>query len=215
MLADYLRELQRVDILRAAEEAALWKAYRLQGDVESRLRLIEAYQPLVFKLAMQVRPPDAVLMDVIQEGTVGLIEAVERFDPERGVLFSTFAVYRIRGRILNVLSRERIDISLDQVLAEEAVDAAGRAKLSAALADVGAELALARVEERVLLEQIQDAMATLPQRDRSVLEAYVGRAEARSVAAELRVSLSHFYRLQKQAIDRLRRSVLAPAADRI
>jgi RNA polymerase sporulation-specific sigma factor len=215
VLADYLRELQRVDILTAPEEAALWKAYRLQGDVESRLRLIEAYQPLVFKLAMQVKPPDALLMDVIQEGTVGLIEAVERFDPERGVLFSTFAVYRIRGRILNVLGRERIDLSLDQALVEEARDAVGRAKLSAALADAGAEEALARVEDRVLLEQIQEAMANLPQRDRSVLAAYVGKAEARSVASELRVSLSHFYRLQKQAIDRLRRSILAPAPDRV
>src|SRR2546428_10889170 len=54
---------------------------------------------------MQIRPPDVMLMDMLQEGTVGLIEAVERFDPTRAVRFSTFATYRIRGRVLNSLRR--------------------------------------------------------------------------------------------------------------
>src|SRR3989304_166703 len=80
---DYLRELQKVPLLTPAEEAAFWQRYRHGGDVESRIRLIEAYQPLVFKLAMQLHPPQALLMDTIQEGTGGRIEAGERFDPTR------------------------------------------------------------------------------------------------------------------------------------
>src|SRR3989304_5700274 len=110
---EYLRELQKVTLLTPAEEAAFWQRYRHGGDVESRIRLIEAYQPLVFKLAMQLHPPQALLMDTIQEGTVGLIEAVERFDPTRGVRFSTFAVYRIRGRMLNAFERRGAELSLD------------------------------------------------------------------------------------------------------
>ena len=45
-------------------------------------------------------------MDLIQEGTVGLIEAVERYDPDKNVAFSLYAVHRIRGRILNYLNKE-------------------------------------------------------------------------------------------------------------
>lgn len=118
MFAEYLRELQKIALLRPSEEADLWRGFRRGGDATSRARLIEAYQPLVFKVVMQLRPPGPLLMDMIQEGSVGLIESVERFDPERGVRFSTFASYRIRGRVLNALDRIRADVSLDQVLAQ-------------------------------------------------------------------------------------------------
>ncbi|MGH2348712.1 MAG: sigma-70 family RNA polymerase sigma factor, partial [bacterium] len=70
MFADYLLTLQHVVLLTPAEERALWVRYRVEGDAISRARLIEAYQPLVFKVVMQVRPPDVLLMDMIQEGTV-------------------------------------------------------------------------------------------------------------------------------------------------
>ncbi len=204
MFDEYLRELQKVHLLTPTEEAALWQRYRSAGDVESRIRLIEAYQPLVFKLAMQLHPPQALLMDTIQEGTVGLIEAVERFDPTRGVRFSTFAVYRIRGRMLNAFERRGAEMSLDQLLAEELVP-------GSALGDLEAELSLARVEDRVLYEQIQAAIAELPGRERAILRAFLTREDPREVAGVLRVSLSHFYRLQKQAIERVRVMIRAPA----
>jgi len=201
---EYLRELQKVTLLTPAEEAAFWQRYRHGGDVESRIRLIEAYQPLVFKLAMQLHPPQALLMDTIQEGTVGLIEAVERFDPTRGVRFSTFAVYRIRGRMLNAFERRGAELSLDQLLAEELVP-------GSALGDLEAELSLLRVEDRVLHEQIRAAIAELPGRERAILRAFLTREDPREVASVLRISLSHFYRLQKQAIERVRAMIRAPA----
>jgi RNA polymerase sporulation-specific sigma factor len=204
VFGDYLRELQKVNLLSPEEEAELWQRYRGFGDVESRLRLIEAYQPLVFKLAMQLRPAEALVMDTIQDGTVGLIEAVERFDPARGVRFSTFAVYRIRGRMLNAFAQRGAEVSLDQLLGDEL--AAG-----AQLGDVEAELSLLRVEDRVLYEQVRAVIATLPERERSILSAYIARAEPRKVAGYLRISLSHFYRLQKQAIERVRQTLRAPA----
>jgi RNA polymerase sporulation-specific sigma factor len=201
---EYLRELQKVTLLRPHEEAALWQRFRSGGDEESRARLIEAYQPLVFKLAMQLHPPQALLMDTIQEGTVGLIEAVERFDPSRGVRFSTFAPYRIRGRMLNAFERRPGELSLDQLVAEELVP-------GGALGDLEAELALLRVEDRVLLEQIRAVIAELPGRERAILRAFVTRQDPRQVAGLLSISLSHFYRLQKQAIARLRLALRSPA----
>lgn len=198
MFADYLRELQRVALLSREEETARWRAFR-GGDPESRLRLIEAYQPLVFKVVMQLRPPEPLLMDLIQEGAVGLIEAVERFDPDRGVRFSTFASYRIRGRALNALDRVKVEVSLDQVLA-----AADDPSPAARLADPDAALALSGVEDRAVLERVLAVIEGLPPRERAVLEAVVHAREPRRIARDLEISLSHFYRLQKQAVEHLR-----------
>lgn len=198
MFAEYLRELQKVALLRPSEEADLWRGFRRGGDATSRVRLIEAYQPLVFKVVMQLRPPGPVLMDMIQEGSVGLIESVERFDPERGVRFSTFASYRIRGRVLNALDRIRADVSLDQVLAltDEGSPLAG-------LADPAAASDLSGVEDRVLLQHVLAVIDRLPPRERAVLSAVAGAREPRRIARELHISLSHFYRLQKQATEHL------------
>ena len=171
MFDEYLRELQKVTLLTPAEEAAFWQRYRHGGDVESRIRLIEA---------------------------------VERFDPTRGVRFSTFAVYRIRGRMLNAFERRGAELSLDQLLAEELVP-------GSALGDLEAELSLLRVEDRVLHEQIRAAIAGLPGRERAILRAFLTREDPREVASVLRISLSHFYRLQKQAIERVRAMIRAPA----
>ena len=104
-LEDYMKELQSVKLLEPKEEAALWQAYKVHGDRTARRRIIESYQPLVFKQAMPYRALPGI-MDVIQEGTVGLIEAVEHYDPARGVAFSLFAVHRIRGRMADFLRKE-------------------------------------------------------------------------------------------------------------
>jgi len=203
VLTQYLKELQRVALLTPGEEQLLWEQYRAHGDIDGRLRLIEAYQPLVFKVVMQIRPPDAVLMDMLQEGTVGLIEAVERFDHRRGVRFSTFATYRIRGRVLNSLRRGRpVEYSLEQ-------DGLSEMTLAARLADPESEDALGEVEDEAILAQVRAAIEDLPPRERAILRAaYVESRDPRGIAADLRISLSHFYRLHKQALAHVRRLVL-------
>lgn len=198
MFDQYLRELQKVALLAPDEEAAHWRAYRQGASANSRVRLIEAYQPLVFKVVMHVRPPEALLMDLIQEGAVGLIEAVERFDHERGVRFSTFASYRIRGRVLNALARIRTEVSLDQALAGEEPSPLGR------LADPLAASMLTAVENRVMAQHVLAMIAQLPPREQAVLKALVDAQEPRRIARDLRISLSHFYRLQKRATEHLR-----------
>ena len=203
--ADYVRELHKVPLLRPDEEARLWRTYKGRGNIRSRGRLIESYQPLVFKVAMQLRLREEIVMDMIQEGTVGLIEAVERYDPARGVRFSTYATYRIRGRILNALHRER---SVPCADGAEADDLA----LIERVPDLGAADRLAGVEDALLVQQIVDAIERLPAREQRVLRALVTkREEPRRVAGELRISLSHLYRLQKQAVQRVQASLM-PAA---
>jgi RNA polymerase sigma factor (sigma-70 family) len=198
VFTEYLRELQKVALLPQDEEARLWTAYKCRGCVRSRARLIEAYQPLVFKVAMQLHPEDAVAMDMIQEGTVGLIEAVERFDPARGVRFSTFAAYRIRGQILNALRRERA----------AAVAASSEESPVEHVPDIAAADRLAAVEDAVLLRQITAAIDRLPEKERRVLRAsFFQVEEPHRAASDLRISLSHFYRLQKKALSRIKGSL--------
>jgi RNA polymerase sporulation-specific sigma factor len=199
VLTRYLQELQKVHLLAPDEERLLWQRFRTDGDTDSRLRLIEAYQPLVFKVVMQLRPPDGVLLDMLQEGTVGLIEAVERFDPRRGVRFSTFATYRIRGRVLNALRRTgTVEYSLEQ-------DGLDDLPLASRLADPDSDRALADVEDEAVLDQLRRAMDELPARERAILKGtYLEARDPRGLARELRISLSHFYRLHRQALDRVR-----------
>ena len=204
MFAEYLRELQKVSLLRPDEEARLWRAFKDRGHVRSRARLIESYQPLVFKVAMHLRLREPIVMDMIQEGTVGLIEAVERYDPGRGVRFSTFATYRIRGRILNALHRERpLAAAADEGEDEALIDR---------VPDLGAADRLAGVEDALLVEQIVAAMERLPEREQRIVRAMITKEEEpRRIADELRISLSHLYRLQKQAVHRIQASLLPPA----
>ena len=198
MYAEYLRELQKVALLRPDEEAGLWQAYKGRGDAGSRARLIESYQPLVFRVAMHLRLREEVVMDMIQEGTIGLIEAVERFDPARGVRFSTFATYRIRGRILNALQRDRPVASAEGLSGGAETSAWGRVQ------DLDAAACLASVEDAVVIEQVLAAIERLPHRERQILRAtFLKEEEPRQIAGDLRISLSHFYRLQKQALQRI------------
>jgi RNA polymerase sporulation-specific sigma factor len=204
---DYLKELRKVQTLSASQERGLWGRYKMMGDLRARRRLIEAYQPLVFKTVMALRLPPAVLMDMIQEGTVGLIEAVERFDPARGFRFSTFAAYRIRGSVLNALRRERSGmVSLEQeLMAQPDMSIATR------IPDPLAQEALTAVENRVFLAQVIEVIGRLPPRERAILHAFfLESREPQAVAREMRISVSHMYRLQKQAIARVR-EILFPS----
>ncbi len=203
MFDEYVRELRRVRTLDPGEEHRLWDRYKRTGDRGARARLIEAYQPLVFKIVMGLRLPPAVFMDMIQEGTVGLIEAVERFEPGRGFRFSTYATYRIRGAILNALRKERALVGLLEAQTPDFPTPA-----LARLEDVGAEGALDAVEDAMLAERVRAEARQLPRREQAVLHAFYFRQLRPALAArQLGVSLSHLYRLHQQALERLRQRV--------
>jgi len=197
-LSEYLQELNKVQLLDPVEEQHLWRAFKEEQDEGARHRLIEAYQPLVFKQALPFSQLENI-MDVIQEGTVGLIEAVEGYEPQRGVAFSLYAVHRIRGRMLNFLRQEgRSDLAC--------MDASGGDAdfLQSQLVDTAAPVA-EQAEANVLAQQLHQALARLPQKERLVLErVYLHSEEARDVADVLHVSPSHIYRLQKSGIRRVR-----------
>lgn len=90
-----------------------------QGDEQARQTLIESHLLLVTKIARQYRRPNTELLDLIQEGNIGLIDAVDKFSLEMGVRFSTFAVWQIRKAIQNFLGMEHDLVSIDAPILEE------------------------------------------------------------------------------------------------
>jgi RNA polymerase sigma factor for flagellar operon FliA len=84
---------------------ALWARYRETGDVDARAQLLDRYLGLVHHTAREIggRTPAVELDDLVSAGTLGLIRALETFDLSRGLAFSTYAVQRIRGAILDDL----------------------------------------------------------------------------------------------------------------
>ena len=198
MFSDYVKKLSAVQKLTPTEERELWRAYKERGDEAARRTIIESYQPLVFREVMPYRALPSV-MDAVQEGTIGLIEAVERYDPARGVAFSLYAVHRVRGRILDFLRHEgRVDLPC----LEEQTGTAETAKdlLVDACPSV-AELA----EHHTLVGVLGAAMERLPARERLVLEGVtIGGARAQTMAESLGVTPAQIYRLQQNGIRRVR-----------
>lgn len=94
---------------RASEDPAvveLWRRYKEDGDANARERLILQYSPLVKYVAGRVSvglPPSVEYADLTSYGLLGLIDAIEKFDPAKGLKFETYAVWRIKGAIVDEL----------------------------------------------------------------------------------------------------------------
>ena len=201
ILSQYVKELKKICMLSREEEEALWLQYKEYDDMDCRSKIIEHYQPLVFKIATGWRLNETVIMDMIQEGTVGLIEAVERFDHQRGVAFSLYASQRIRGRILNYMEKEGkfgiasmdspLSVGEDITLRDLLVD--GKAGVSS------------QAEHNYLVAQVKSAMDRLPLNEQAVLSGvFLEDCEPKQLAESLDLSISHIYKLQKQGIRRIR-----------
>ena len=198
MLQAYLEEIRRTELLKPEQEKRLWEQKR-QGDIEAHTALMTAYQPLVFKLAMSFKLPESETMELIQEGMVGLLEAAESFDYGRGVAFSLFATYRIKGSMLNFLKKSSSSglIYLEEELREGFSWGDVLAMEGAAPSEIA--------ERHMLQEKVCLAMNRLPLKEQQVLTGLlVDDATAQQVAETNNISLGHVYRLQKKGVRRIR-----------
>jgi len=99
----YLREARRYPLLTPDEEHALATRLVEHGDTQAARKLIEANLRLVVKIAYEYRRAHKNLLDLVQEGNIGLIQAVSKFDPYRGVKLSSYAAFWIRAYILKFI----------------------------------------------------------------------------------------------------------------
>lgn len=157
----YLGEIGYSPLL-TAEEEVYFARRALRGDVASRRRMIESNLRLVVKIARRYGNRGLALLDLIEEGNLGLIRAVEKFDPERGFRFSTYATWWIRQTIERAIMNQTRTIRLPIHIVKE-LNAKQREVLArrfgllgyeaATLEDVGREIGLTR--ERVRQIQVE------------------------------------------------------------
>tara|TARA_B100001146_G_scaffold27444_1_gene20622 strand:- start:853 stop:1704 length:852 start_codon:yes stop_codon:yes gene_type:complete len=98
-LSFYLQEIKRFPILTAEEEYMLAKRYKEHGDAEAAHKLVTSHLRLVAKIAMGYRGYGLPVTDLISEGNVGIMQAVKKFDPEKGFRLATYAMWWIRAQI--------------------------------------------------------------------------------------------------------------------
>ena len=99
------RQAMKAELLDAETEAQLARAWRDQRDERALHRLITAYMRLAISMAGRFRRYGAPMNDLIQEASLGLMKAAEKFDPDRGVRFSTYAVWWIKAGIQDYVMR--------------------------------------------------------------------------------------------------------------
>jgi RNA polymerase sporulation-specific sigma factor len=167
-------------------EKELWQA-SASGDDSAREQLILAYRPLVYWIAKKFKANGNRFADLVQEGTIALIRAVDRFDVNLGHRFTTYACYRIKGQMLNYLER---------------VEARAPIPVDIELED-GQESSEFHEFEEILM--LREGLAQLPPREAKILNDLVIECRnAQEVADEMSLDVSHIYRLKKKAIKQLR-----------
>ncbi len=102
-LTVYIREINRYDLLSIEQEQALTKALEETGDIEIARKLVLANLRLVVKIAMEYRSAHQNVMDLIQEGNIGLMKAVSKYDRSKGAKLSYYASWWIRSYILKFI----------------------------------------------------------------------------------------------------------------
>lgn len=181
-LQAYLREVQRHTLLTPDEEQRLTRRYVETQDVKTAARLVTANLRLVVKLAYEYRRAYKNIMDLIQEGNIGLMQAVKRYDPYRGVKLSSYAAWWIRAYILRFILNNWRLVKLGTTQAQRKLFF-NLNKEKAKLAAMGIEPTAAEIAKRLSVDEneVVDMDRRLSSGEAS-LDAPVGDSEGRAVA---------------------------------
>jgi RNA polymerase sigma-32 factor len=104
-LTHYLEEIRRFAMLEPQEEYMLTKRWREHGDRDAAHKLATSHLRLVAKIAMGYRGYGLPIAEVISEGNVGLMQAVKRFEPEKGFRLATYAIWWVKASIQEFILR--------------------------------------------------------------------------------------------------------------
>ena len=212
MINIYYREIKKYQLLTKEQEQQLATLVK-QGDEQARKTLIEHNLRLVTHIAQEYYHPSVELLDLIQEGNIGLIEAVDRFDPELGYQFSTFAVWWIRKMILLYLGKDEDLMSLESpILSEEGEEVhLGDTIIDEEniLGGQSCEKQGARLEHEQSMQQMRERMAKLPIREKEVLMMLYGIGLKRAltlqeIARLLNITPERVGQIRDKALRRLK-----------
>ncbi len=149
------RQARKAELLDAETELALAYAWRDQRDEAALHRLITAYMRLAISMASKFRRYGAPMNDLIQEASLGLMKAAEKFDPDRGVRFSTYAVWWIKASIQDYVMRNWSMVRTGSTSGQKALFFNMRrvqAKLEREAQALGVSLDQHQLREKVALE---------------------------------------------------------------
>jgi RNA polymerase primary sigma factor len=206
-------------LLTAADEIRLARRIE-QGDMAAKDEMVVRNLRLVHALAARYTGRGAAYDDLVQEGTIGLIRAVEKFDHRRGLKFSTYAVWWIRRSLMDALSDARtiripraaqrrmsvlprVTASLDQPVADDL------APLGELIADETTPDVGRQAEQHETRRQLFAALALLPERHRQVVVRRHGLVADRvqthqQIGASLGIGEERSRQIERQALHRLR-----------
>ena len=215
ILNTYLRDISRYQPLTIEQELTLSEQARA-GDQQARKRLIEAYLILPVNIAYQNLRPEIDLMDLIQEGNIGLIKAVDMFDPAQGTRLGTLARFWVEKYILRFLRNEQEElVSLDM----EVVDSGETLLLSETIEDRGTimgDQGIKNIETIIERQELQKHMnvllKNLSSNDLEVLQLFYGlngypQMNRHEISALIGISPDQISRIKTRALNRLKRLI--------
>jgi RNA polymerase sigma factor (sigma-70 family) len=215
ILNTYLRDISRYQRLTIEQELTLGEQARA-GNQQARKRLIEAYLILPVNIAYQNLRPEIDLMDLIQEGNIGLIKAVDMFHPAQGNRLGTLARFWVEKYILRFLRDEMDDyVSLDMPV----VDSGETLLLSETIEDRGTimgDQGIKNIETIMERQELQKHMnvllKNLSSNDLEVLQLFYGlngypQMNRHEISALIGISQDQISRIKTRALNRLKRLI--------
>src|ERR1700692_2187022 len=175
----FLKDIGKVRLLTAQEEADLAKRIE-RGDLDAKQKMVESNLRLVVSIAKNYRNQGLPFLDLIQEGTLGLVRAAEKFDYRKGFKFSTYATWWIRQAIARALADKARTIRIPVHVVEK-LNKIGRAERKL-VTELGreptpeeiADSPFDRAADLLTKEALKEALENLSYRERRVLELRYG-----------------------------------------
>ena len=212
----YLKEIGKVPLLSADEEIKL--AQRMEeGDEAAKKKLAEANLRLVVSIAKRYVGRGMLFLDLIQEGNLGLIKAVEKFDYRKGYKFSTYATWWIRQAITRAIAdqartirvREILKISQEPVSLETPIGEEEDSHLGDFIQDENVPVPADAAAFTLLKEQLDEVLGTLTEREQKVLRLRFGLDDSRArtleeVGKEFNVTRERIRQIEAKALRKLR-----------
>ncbi|MBI4820165.1 MAG: sigma-70 family RNA polymerase sigma factor [Deltaproteobacteria bacterium] len=227
----YFAEIERYPLLDRQTEVELARAAR-NGDKEAAERLVTSHLRFVVKVALEYKGSGLRLLDLIQEGSVGLMRAVELYDPERGNRLLTYGVHWIRAYIRSFVAkhksvvsrpvpksdRPKIPMGRDLSLAEHGTD--DERSLEELLlvddSETPAEALIERDHDRAVALAVERAMKSLGERERYIIrQRFLGEEPTtlQDIGVKLGLSRERVRQLEARAKARLEKALRALAPE--
>src|SRR6266852_162488 len=204
-LTRYLEEIRRFPMLERREEHVLAKRWRAHSDLEAAHKLVTSHLRLVAKIAMGYRGYGLPLNDLISEGNIGLMQAVKRFDPDRGFRLATYAMWWIRAAIQEYILHSWSLVKMGTTAAQKKLFFNLR-KLKGELQELGLR--------RDLLEK---AMTHLNDRERHILSERrlkENPTTLEDLSQQYGISRERVRQIEVRAFEKLQKAIKAAAIER-